>query len=88
MATDDEVREKMNQLVYIEAPGTKDGKQQVRIVDYDPNQSSPWGKGVVTIEFPHEQGRGQIKQCIQQVVIINGNGRVKKRKKRKAVKVG
>ena len=86
--TDDEVRENMNQLVHVKADGTKDGKQQVRIVDYDPNQNSPWGKGVVTIEFPHEQDRGRIKHPMSQLELVNGNKKVKKRKKRKAVKVG
>ena len=81
--TEDEVRENMNQLVYIRAPGTREGKQQVRILDYDPNINSPWGKGVITVEFPHEQNRGTIKHPISQLEIINGNNRVKKRKKRK-----
>ena len=85
--TEDEVRENMNQLVYVKAAGTREGKQQVRIVDFDPNMRSPWGKGVVTIEFPHEQNRGRIKHPMSQLELVNGNKKVKKRKKRKTGKV-
>ncbi len=84
--TEDEVQENMNKLIHIQAPGTKEGKQQIRIINYEPNENSPWGKGAVTIEFPEESNRGQIKQSIHQLELANG--RVKKRKKRRKAKVG
>lgn len=80
--TEEEVRKHMGQLVRIKAPGMKKGIQQVRIVNYNPNITSPWGKGVVTLEFPNEPNKGRIKHSISQIELSN-NGKRKRHKRRK-----
>lgn len=81
--TEDEIYQHMNQLIYIQTPGTKEGIQQARIIDYDPKISSPWGKGAIIIEFPNEPNKVQVKYSINQLELSN-NGKRKRYKKRRA----
>jgi hypothetical protein len=80
--TEDDVRENMNQLVKVKASGTQQQYQEVRIVDYEPNQNSPWGKGVVTVEFPHEPNRERVRHSIEQLELYIPHKKLKRRKRK------
>jgi len=93
--TKEEAEQNLGKIVKKKSEGMVKGWSYIRIVDYDPNEKTPWGTGTVLIEDPFSNKKRKTRYAFSQLELIynsgrkrkgNGNGNKRKRKKNNETK--